>query len=289
MSNLAASDESEIARLRAENQALKSENAVLRGEAGEGVTLDGLAATMRDFIARTDHSLHHHTVDEISDEVQALKEAEETMSPDQITQAREMFDRYDADGSGAINTDELGMLMLALGETVPQGKLNDMLMEVDDNNNGVIDFPEFLQLMAILSGEAGETTSIKKVKLGAVSYYGRSALIRWIKHDDSAINGDVTGELVHPIRRLARGVSLDKRLELFFYFSIVVAGTVSGLQTYSQFSDSLLLTAIEWCTLIIFAFEMLLKLAAESSGKMHFFMTDTWNVSVHGLRLQTLI
>lgn len=287
MSDLAASDE--VARLRAENEALKSEIAVLRGEAGEGVTLDGLAATMRDFIARTDHSLHHHTVDEISDEVQALKEAEATMSPDQITQAREMFDRYDVDGSGAINTDELGMLMLALGETVPQEKLNAMVMEVDDNNNGVIDFSEFLQLLAILSGEAGETTSIKKVKLGAVSYYGRSALIRWIKHDDSAINGDVTGELVHPIRRFARGVSLDKRLETFFYFSIVVAGTVSGLQTYAQFSNNPFLTAIEWCTLIIFAVEMLLKFAAESAGKMYFFITDMWNVSAPGLGLQKLM
>ena len=54
-----------------------------------------------------------------------------------------------------------------------------MVQELDDNNNGVVDFPEFLQLLAILAGEAKETTSIKKVKLGAISYYGRSALIRY--------------------------------------------------------------------------------------------------------------
>ena len=242
----------EIAQLRAENEALRRANAVLRGESGVGVTLDGLAATMQEFIARTDHSLHHHSVDEIGDEVKALKDAEETMTPDEIAQAREMFNRYDADGSGAIDTEELGMLMLTLGETVSEEKLTEMIMELDDNNNGVIDFAEFLQLLAILSGEVEETGSVKKVKLGAVSYYGRSALIRWIKYDDSQINGDVTGPLVHPIRRLARGVALDKRLETFFYLAIVVAGTVSGLQTYSQFSNSAALSTIEWCTLMIF-------------------------------------
>jgi hypothetical protein len=207
-----------------------------------------------------------------------LKEAEENMTPEEIAQAREMFDRYDADGSGAIDTDELAMLMLALGETIPQERLNKMVLEVDDNNTGVIDFAEFLQLLSILSGESKETSSIKKVKLGQVSYYGRSALIRWIKNDDEAVNGDVTGPLVHPMRRFARSVALNKRLEMFFYFAIVVAGTVSGMQTYSEFSDSSVLMAIEWLTLVIFTFEMVLKFSAESSGKLHFFLTDMWNV-----------
>jgi hypothetical protein len=47
-----------VEELRAENERLRSENAALRGETGEGVTLDGLAATLADFISRTDHSLH---------------------------------------------------------------------------------------------------------------------------------------------------------------------------------------------------------------------------------------
>eukprot|EP01043_Picozoa_sp_COSAG02_P008638 COSAG02_NODE_280_length_25797_cov_66.644447_17_plen_273_part_00 len=122
-----ASAEEELAKLRAENEALRAENAALRGESGEGVTLDGLAATLRDFVERTDHALHHQGVDEIADEVQALKDAEENLSPEEISQAREMFDRYDVDGSGAIDTDELAMLMLALGETIPQEKLAKMV------------------------------------------------------------------------------------------------------------------------------------------------------------------
>jgi hypothetical protein len=122
-----ASAEEELAKLRVENEALRAENAALRGESGEGVTLDGLAATLRDFVERTDHALHHQGVDEIADEVQALKEAEENLSPEEISQAREMFDRYDVDGSGAIDTDELAMLMLALGETIPQEKLAKMV------------------------------------------------------------------------------------------------------------------------------------------------------------------
>ena len=47
----------------------------------------------------------------------------------------------------------------------------------------MIDFAEFLMLLSILAGEAEETSSIKKVKLGQVSFYSRSALIRWIRND----------------------------------------------------------------------------------------------------------
>lgn len=187
--------------------------------------------------------------------------------------------RYDTDGSGAIDTDELAMLMLALGETIPQERLNKMVQDVDENNNGVIDFPEFLQLLAILAGEAKETSSIKKVKLGQVSYYGRSALMRWIQNDPEDVNGDVTGPLIHPIRRFARTVALGKKLELFFYSAIVVAGTVSGMQTYSGLSDNVALIAIEWLTLGIFTIEIVLKFCAESAGKQLHFFADTWNVS----------
>ena len=70
-----------------------------------------------------------------------------------------------------------------------------------------------------------------------------------------------------------------KYFELFFYSAIVVAGTVSGMQTYSQFTDSAVLVGIEWLTLAIFTIEIALKFCAESSGKMRFFFTDMWNVS----------
>lgn len=146
----------------------------------------------------------------------------------------------------------------------------------------MIDFAEFLMLLSILAGEAEETSSIKKVKLGQVSFYSRSALIRWIRNDGEEVNGDVTGPLIGPVRSAARGVALHKGGEMFFYSAIVVAGTVSGIQTYPRFANSVILSAIEWITLIIFAVEMVMKFLAESEGNMRYFLDQEKRLLIFG-------
>eukprot|EP01048_Picozoa_sp_COSAG05_P015133 COSAG05_NODE_1790_length_4082_cov_21.604162_5_plen_179_part_01 len=167
----------EVAQLRAENESLRAQLAALQGgAAGEAVTLESLNAKLNVFIEKSQHHMAHSKSDDISNDVQALSEAESKLTEQQIAQAREVFDSYDKDGSGAISADELRELMLVLGERPDPARLQKMVEEVDDNNNGVIDFTEFLTLFAILVGEAEETADIKKIKLGSMSYYGRAAL-----------------------------------------------------------------------------------------------------------------
>lgn len=58
------------------------------------------------------------------------------------------FSLFDKDGDGTITTQELGTEMKSLGQNPTEQELHDMIGEVDDDNNGFIDFGEFLLMMA---------------------------------------------------------------------------------------------------------------------------------------------
>lgn len=69
------------------------------------------------------------------------------LSEDVIAEFREAFALFDKDGDGVITTKELGTVMRALGQNPTEAELKDMIAEVDIDNNGTIDFPEFLAMM----------------------------------------------------------------------------------------------------------------------------------------------
>ncbi|ODV94649.1 hypothetical protein PACTADRAFT_50513 [Pachysolen tannophilus NRRL Y-2460] len=72
----------------------------------------------------------------------------EKLSEEQITEFKEAFSLFDKDNDGKITTKELGTVMRSLGQNPSESELNDMINEVDVNNDGSIDFPEFLTMMA---------------------------------------------------------------------------------------------------------------------------------------------
>uniref|UniRef100_A0A7R9VA58 Calmodulin n=1 Tax=Chlamydomonas euryale TaxID=1486919 RepID=A0A7R9VA58_9CHLO len=72
----------------------------------------------------------------------------EGLSEDQVAEFREAFALFDKDGSGAITTRELGTVMRSLGQNPTDAELQDMINEIDEDGNGIIDFQEFLKLMA---------------------------------------------------------------------------------------------------------------------------------------------
>ena len=279
----------DVARLEAENERLRAEIALLKGGCSEEVTLESLNAKLTEFMARSEHHMAHTKSDEMASDVHALTEAEEKLSPKQIEEAREVFESYDKDGSGAISSDELAELMLVLGQSPSPERLAAIVDEVDDNKNGVIDFTEFLTLFAIFTGEMEEGDNVKKIKLSSMSYYGRVALPRWIHNDAEDVAGDITGPLIPSFRGISRTVVLRKDVELVCYLCIVVAGTASGLQTYAEFQSSGMIAAAEYLTLLVFAIEMLMKFLAESAGKMGGFFTDMWNTFDSAVLLSLLI
>ena len=64
------------------------------------------------------------------------------------TQSIPTFAAHLLDGDGTITTVELGTMMCSLGQNPTEAELQHLINEVDADGNGVIDFPEFLTLMA---------------------------------------------------------------------------------------------------------------------------------------------
>lgn len=60
----------------------------------------------------------------------------------------ELLLNYVCSHLGCITTKELGTVMRSLGQNPTEAELQDMINEVDADQNGTIDFSEFLNLMA---------------------------------------------------------------------------------------------------------------------------------------------
>merc|ERR1712029_303897 len=70
------------------------------------------------------------------------------LTEEEIENYKEAFVDYDVDGSGSINILELGSVIRALGENPTEDELQDMINKFDDDGTGLIEFTEFLCLMA---------------------------------------------------------------------------------------------------------------------------------------------
>eukprot|EP00929_Paragymnodinium_shiwhaense_P007497 TRINITY_DN111419_c0_g1_i1.p1 TRINITY_DN111419_c0_g1~~TRINITY_DN111419_c0_g1_i1.p1 ORF type:complete len:863 (+),score=300.88 TRINITY_DN111419_c0_g1_i1:117-2705(+) len=59
------------------------------------------------------------------------------------------FNRFDTDGSGEVETVELGDMLRYLGESMPLEKVQRLLAQVDFNDSGSLDWREFLRFMRL--------------------------------------------------------------------------------------------------------------------------------------------
>lgn len=59
-----------------------------------------------------------------------------------------LFSSSSAESDGEINAKQLGTLLRSLGQNPTQAELDDMVIEVDDDGDGAVDFQQFLTIMA---------------------------------------------------------------------------------------------------------------------------------------------
>ena len=92
--------------------------------------------------------------------------AADYLKGDQIAMFQDTFNKFDTDADGAVNCKEVGLIMRAVGQNPSEAEIQvemrkfngcyivtqfvqDMVMVVDKDGTGSIDFPEFLMMMAL--------------------------------------------------------------------------------------------------------------------------------------------
>ncbi|GMH40898.1 hypothetical protein BSKO_08802 [Bryopsis sp. KO-2023] len=70
-----------------------------------------------------------------------------TLSMDEIETCRRAFASFDKDNSGTIDVKELQETLAALGQHPSEEDLFIMISQVDEDDSGVIEFPEFLRVI----------------------------------------------------------------------------------------------------------------------------------------------
>jgi len=84
-----------------------------------------------------------------------------TLAPSQLDNLREAFNIFDKDSDGKINADEIGSVMRNMGINPTDNDLHIMIERYDDDGNGTIEFPEFINMMS--TKFEGNDDNIKKV------------------------------------------------------------------------------------------------------------------------------
>lgn len=69
------------------------------------------------------------------------------MLQEEIEECRVAFNRFDRDGSGAIDVSELKATLSIMGQAPSDEDLFLMMSSIDDDGSGEIEFPEFLKIV----------------------------------------------------------------------------------------------------------------------------------------------
>ena len=69
------------------------------------------------------------------------------ITSDQIAGFKEAFDLFDKNGGGTIDANELHKTLEDVGIDLNESDLEDVMMTLDNDGNGEVDFEEFLKLM----------------------------------------------------------------------------------------------------------------------------------------------
>uniref|UniRef100_A0A0D3EPC4 EF-hand domain-containing protein n=1 Tax=Oryza barthii TaxID=65489 RepID=A0A0D3EPC4_9ORYZ len=79
---------------------------------------------------------------------QQQQQQEEPLGDDQLGELREIFRSFDRNGDGSLTQLELGSLLRSLGLKPSTDELDSLIQRADTNSNGLIEFSEFVALVA---------------------------------------------------------------------------------------------------------------------------------------------
>ena len=93
--------------------------------------------------------------------LEAKMEKKMDMEDVRIAEFKEAFDEFDKDHSGTISPDELLGVLRAMGQNPTEDELLNLVLEVDIDGNGTIEFGEFLSMMQKKASEVDEEADLR--------------------------------------------------------------------------------------------------------------------------------
>ena len=84
------------------------------------------------------------------------------LTEEDVAEYQEAFQLFDKDGNGHIEAKELAEVLTALGQSPSEEDIVKMMKEVDADENGSIEFPEFLKMMASRHRKVDNTEEIQE-------------------------------------------------------------------------------------------------------------------------------
>lgn len=120
------------------------------------------------------------------------------LDDEQIAELREIFRSFDRNKDGSLTQLELGSLLRSLGLKPSPEQLEALIQKADTNNNGLVEFSEFV---ALVSPEL----------LPAKSPYTEEQLKQLFQMFDRDGNGFITAaELAHSMARLGHALTAEE-------------------------------------------------------------------------------
>ncbi|XVF13669.1 hypothetical protein REPUB_Repub08aG0227900 [Reevesia pubescens] len=120
------------------------------------------------------------------------------LNDEQIAELREIFRSFDRNKDGSLTQLELGSLLRSLGLKPSSDQLEALIQKTDTNSNGLIEFSEFVALVA------PELLSEK-------SPYSEEQLKQLFKMFDRDGNGFITAaELAHSMAKLGHALTVKE-------------------------------------------------------------------------------
>lgn len=120
------------------------------------------------------------------------------LDDEQLAELREIFRSFDRNNDGSLTQLELGSLLRSLGLKPSPDQLEILIQKADKNNNGLVEFSEFIALVA-------------PELVPAKSPYTEEQLKQLFRMFDRDGNGFITAaELAHSMAKLGHALTADE-------------------------------------------------------------------------------
>merc|ERR1711997_1046624 len=91
-----------------------------------------------------------------------MSDRKQDMDAVRSAEFKEAFDEFDKDKSGTISPEELLGVLRAMGQNPTEDELLNLVLEVDIDGNGTIEFEEFLSMMKQKANEVDEEADLRE-------------------------------------------------------------------------------------------------------------------------------